>query len=276
MSDIKSCFVSRFESGRLVEVDFSQLEVIGLAILSGDKVLKSDITSGMDMHRLRAAELFGKREEDVTPAERFLAKRLSFQLQYGAGWKSMAEKNKISGEIAKAFIANYYARYTRVKEWQQEIMEEVKASRRSSEKRTPKGYPAGVGEHISATGRIYRFYEYDAPEWMPEGTLSFSPTEIKNYPIQGFATADIMALFRKLVFRKIFEEGMQDTVKMINTVHDSVMFDVAGETEYNWIEKTCVDIAALLPAEIEARWPIVVDVPLPITVKSGPTWAKMH
>lgn len=275
MSDIKSCFVSRWEGGLLVEVDFSQLEVIGLAILSGDEVLKSDIRLGMDMHRLRAAELFNKEEKDVTPEERFLAKRLSFQLQYGAGWKSMAAKNKISGDIAKKFIANYYDRYKRVKHWQEEIAAEVQASRKTSQRKTPKGYPAGVGEHVSATGRIYRFYEYDAPDWKPEGSLSFSPTEMKNYPIQGFATADIMALFRKLVFRKIFEQEMHKHVKMINTVHDSVMFDVEGETELVWISDVCNRIAASLPSEIEARWDIKVDLPLSITVKSGPNWAYM-
>ena len=275
MSDIKSCFVSRFEGGRLVEVDFSQLEVIGLAILSGDPVLKSDILSGMDMHRLRAAELFNKAEADVTHDERFLAKRLSFQLQYGAGAKSMALKNKIDISVAKKFIEVYYDRYKEVKRWQERIAEEVQRSRKPTDRKTPKGYPQGVGEHVSATGRIYRFYEYDAPDWKPEGSLSFSPTEMKNYPIQGFATADIMALLRKLVFRAIFADGWNGTVKMINTVHDSVMFDVAGETELTYVSDMCHRIAESLPSDIEKRWDIKVDLPLSITVKSGPTWAEM-
>ncbi len=81
MSVIKQCFRSRYPiSGVLLEVDFSQLEIVGVAILSGDKALKSDIISGRDMHTVRAAELFGKPEKDVTKAERKIAKALSFQL----------------------------------------------------------------------------------------------------------------------------------------------------------------------------------------------------
>jgi len=56
MSDIKLCFTSRFRNGLILEADFSQLEVVGLAVLSGDPVLKDDILSGRDMHRQRAAD----------------------------------------------------------------------------------------------------------------------------------------------------------------------------------------------------------------------------
>ena len=45
MSRIKSCFRSRFLGGVLLEVDFSQLEVVGVALLSNDPVLKDDILS---------------------------------------------------------------------------------------------------------------------------------------------------------------------------------------------------------------------------------------
>ena len=95
---IKDCFISRWGSdGYLMEVDFSQLEVVALAILSGDPVLKDDLLSGRDMHRMRAAELFGIPEASVTDGQRQLCKQLSFQLQYGAGYKSMAEKNGFRG-----------------------------------------------------------------------------------------------------------------------------------------------------------------------------------
>lgn len=79
MSRIKSCFRSRFPSGVLLEVDFSQLEVVGVALLSNDPVLKDDIRSGRDMHRVRAAQLFGITEAAVTKDQRQIAKVLSFQ-----------------------------------------------------------------------------------------------------------------------------------------------------------------------------------------------------
>jgi len=61
MSRIKECFVSRWgEHGSIVEVDFSQLEVIGLAHLSGDEVLTQDILDGKDMHCVNAAFLYNE------------------------------------------------------------------------------------------------------------------------------------------------------------------------------------------------------------------------
>jgi len=80
MSRIKECFTTRFENGSIVNADFSQLEVVGLAILSLDQQLIADIRSGMDMHIVRAAKLFNIAEDKVTKLQRQLAKMLSFQL----------------------------------------------------------------------------------------------------------------------------------------------------------------------------------------------------
>lgn len=81
---IKSCFKSRWRDGYIMEVDFSQLEVIGLAILSGDEILADDIMMGRDMHTVRAAELWGIPESKVTSKQRQTAKYLSFQLVIAA------------------------------------------------------------------------------------------------------------------------------------------------------------------------------------------------
>ena len=140
----------------------------------------------------------------------------------------MAEKNDIPEVLAKQFIENYYSRYERVKEWQDEIAQIVKASREPTGEHTPGGYPKGKGTYKSATGRLYTFFEYDpyAGAWKKDA--SFSPTEIKNYPVQGFATADIMALYRGKVYRRLLAEHLHN-VLMVNTAHDSVMLDVRGE-----------------------------------------------
>src|SRR5690606_12526374 len=145
MSGLKLCFTSRFRNGQILEADFSQLEVVGLAILSGDPVLKDDILSGRDMRRQRAADLFSKPVSEVTDDERQLAKRLSFQLQYGAGAASMAAKNGIAKELAELFIFQYYDRYKGVKEWQEHVRQSVEDSRVPTGDRTPAGYPKGKG-----------------------------------------------------------------------------------------------------------------------------------
>lgn len=49
---------------------------------------------------------------------------------------------------------------------------------------------------------------------------------MKNYPIQGLATGDVVPLMLGVIFRKFrHREG----VLMLNTIHDSLMFDVKKE-----------------------------------------------
>ncbi len=84
MSQIKACFTSRFPEGVILECDFSQLEVVGLAALSQDPVLIEDILAGRDMHRFFAAQLFGIPEDQVTKQQRSLTKKFTFALLISA------------------------------------------------------------------------------------------------------------------------------------------------------------------------------------------------
>lgn len=272
---IKDCFTSRFEDGYLMEVDFSQLEIIALAILSKDPVLKNDIVSGVDMHRMRAAELFSKLPSLVTDDERQLAKQLSFILQYGGGAPGMADKLNIDVKLAKKFIENYYGRYKRVKEWQDEIAETIKASRTPTGEHTPKGYPKGFGVLCTDTGRTYKFFEYDSnATWKKDP--SFSPTEMKNYPVQGFATADIMALYRGRVYRKLLNERLTGDIKLINTVHDSVMLDVRYEALVKYTYDLLKAEADRLPALLKDLWNIDCgELTFNVECKYGKTWSEL-
>lgn len=274
MSDIKTCFTSRFApAGVLLDADFDQLEIVALAILSNDPVLKEDLLSGKDLHVMRASELFNKPEWIVTKEERTIAKQLSFQLQYGAGAKSMAEKNNIKIELAKKFIMQYYDRYTEVKRWQDDVASIVKESRETTASHTEGGFPKGQGIYKSATGRVYKFFEYDN-EWKKEP--SFSPTETKNYPVQGFATADIMALFRGRIYRRLLaDEELFTFCLIINTVHDSVMFDCSSEYHARRLAVMLKEEAEKLPALIGKLWNIPVDLPLKLECKIGSTWGTL-
>jgi hypothetical protein len=276
MSRIKQCFTSRWADGGLLEVDFSQLEVVGVALLSDDEVLKDDIRSGRDMHRVRAAQLFGCTEAAVSKQQRQVAKAFSFQLQYGAGAKSMAAKNGVSLEVAQKFIDQYYGRYSRLKEWQDENMEEVAGSRVATATRTHLGEPRGKGVLYSPTGRMYSFHEEDAPEflrtrtWGKKVLVSFSPTQIKNYPSQGFATGDVMALFRAKLFRKGLSSGGH--ILPIMTIHDSVMFDCYSVEAIGEAMTQCEDAANDLPKQIESLWGIRCDLPFKVEGKWGHSW----
>ena len=65
-SKVKQMFTSRFgEKGRIIEVDYSALEVVMLAALSGDKNLLQKLLDGTDMHCYRLAAKLGEPYEEV-------------------------------------------------------------------------------------------------------------------------------------------------------------------------------------------------------------------
>lgn len=276
MSDIKSYFVSRWgDDGVIMNADFSQLEVIVLAHLSNDVQLAEDILNGLDMHRVRAAQLFGKPEAEVTKEERTIAKAFSFQLQYGSGAKNMAETNGVPVELAKDFIRQYYERYYMVKSWQDDTMIEVEKKAKLIPEHSYSGYPLKESYLQVETGRRYRFKQGDAPSFMQRDGVftSFKPTEVKNYPVQGTATGDIVPMMLGKVWRWLVTSKYKDDALLINTVHDSIMLDVKKSVA----EPVGIHVKKIMesaPQEYRNRFGVYFNLPLKVEVTYGPNWAE--
>lgn len=273
MPNIKECFTSRYSDGWIIEADFSQLEIIVLAHLCKDEQLIDDIQSGKDMHTVRAAELFDKAEADVSKKERKIAKALSFQLQYGSGATNMAEKNNIPVETARKFINNYYSRYPTLKEWQTSVANDIDKSKQLIAEHTAKGVPKHRGVWVSETGRRYVFNTTDAPDWMSEKT-SFKPTEIKNYPVQGTATGDIVPLVLGKIYRWLVTSKWKGKVLLVNTVHDSIMFD-ALTSDLSEVANFCREVKGLMekaPDFYKEKFGVEFTLPLKVEVTYGESW----
>lgn len=287
--NIKSCFISRWgDRGRVIEADFSQLEVIGAAFISGDTNMYEDILKGVDSHSQSASWLNPYSYEEIRKGyldgDKFFekmrknAKGPRFELQYGAGAKSIAENNNLTQEQAQGFIDQYYGRYAELKAFQDGVIDTVKASRKPSERRTPLNKTSGMGEYVSITGRRYRFFEQDAPEWFRKrGTdTSFSPTQCKNYPIQGFATGDVVPEVLGRVFRALINHPvLHDKCLIINTVHDSIIFDC----HIDYLDMACALIKELMedaPSWMQERYGFWIDLPLAVDVEYGISWDKLE
>lgn len=276
MSEIKAAFPSRWEDGVILEADFSQLEVVGLAALTQDPMLIEDLLTGRDMHRYYTAARLGITEDEVQPKDRTFTKRMTFQLQYGSGAKNMAAKLGLTEDECAAFIEAYYTRYKEVKRWQDRVAQEVQESRRKSPNLTPAGQPQGVGEWHSPTGRLYTFFEQDPPEWKKDRTPSFSPTQMKNYPVQGSATADVMAVFRARLYRKMLRSHIRGRALLINTVHDSIMADCMTMEDALKLKTLIDETAAELVDVMMETWGFVVPVPFKVETKVGPRWSQLE
>lgn len=290
MSDIKKCIQSRFEGGFIMEADFSQLEVVGAAALTCDPMMMKDILDGIDSHSQSAAWLHTEytydqiregylAEDEFFTKLRKKSKAPRFELQYGAGAASIAENNGLTVEQAQGFIDNYYKRYAVLKEFQEEVIETVKRSRQPSSRRTEMGLPAGRGEYRNPTGRIFTFYEYDAPEFLRRrGQMtSFSPTQCKNYPVQSFATGDIVPMMLGHIYKMLMtDERLYGKCLLIGTVHDSVVFDVHPSV-LDYAAKEIKRLMEQTPAYVEKYLHVPFDMPLACDIDIGEgAWFDMH
>ena len=63
--------------------------------------------------------------------------------------------------------------------------------------------------------------------------MSFSPTVIKNYPVQAFSTGDVVPMLLGRVFRRLHDPKNRELFRgkalLINTQHDSIIMDVRRE-----------------------------------------------
>ena len=115
---MRSCFVAA-PGALLVAADYSQIELRVLAHMSGDPTLLDAFAAGADIHARTAGILFDKAE--VTPDERRKAKTINFGLLYGMGPQKLGRELGISLKEAKEFIAVYFSKLSRVREFYEEI-----------------------------------------------------------------------------------------------------------------------------------------------------------
>lgn len=111
------------------DVDYSQLELRVAAAISGDTAMAEVFRGGRDVHREMAASIFSKDPEDIQPAQRFLAKAVSFGIIYGRSAKALAggaemeyAKRELgmtpwTEEQATIFISKFLRSYPQLQEW---------------------------------------------------------------------------------------------------------------------------------------------------------------
>lgn len=265
--DVKKAYVSRYGGeGRMVELDYSQLEMVWLAFVADDAQLADDINNGQDMHTELFRDMYGRAP---SKAERKAFKRRSFRLVYGAGAAGIAMEANITVAEAKEFIKVFYGRYKGVAAYHKRLLELANANKEIFYKEGVAG-PFHRYTHVMPWGRRYVFETYDN-EWSKERT--FSPTELKNYMVQGSATGDMVPLMVGIVQRKLEEAGywQEGTAQMVMTVHDSILLDVHVDVLDNVIKlaKTTLEDA---PKYVKHHFNIDFPCALSSGVEVGINW----
>lgn len=289
-SDVKAMFVSRFGlKGRMLEIDYSQLEVVVQGWLSGDKQLVEDLCNRIDFHCKRVSAKFGCTYEEAlfwcksdeykstNPAEakfwkgrRTGVKEFSFQRAYGAGAAAIAYATGMPKEDVEQLIINEDAMYPGIQKYNDAVATEVNhtATAFRDPSRGFRMYRRGT--YQAPTGTLYSFRTWDSPDYMRKKgiTESFSPPELKNYPIQGTG-GEVVQLVLGMLLRLFYKRNNWDgKAFLVNTVHDCVWID-CHEDVYKEVAEMAVKTMENIPAYLKHFFNINCPVPFPVEAEAG-------
>src|SRR5690606_6893223 len=93
--------------------------------LSGDAGLLDAFAKGLDIHRATAAEVAGKKVDEVTDLERRNAKAINFGLIYGMSAFGLAKQLGIGRQEAQQYVDSYFEKYPGVKRYMERTRAEA-------------------------------------------------------------------------------------------------------------------------------------------------------
>ena len=203
---IRKAFLAS-EGARLVDADYSQIELRVLAALSDDKEMLEAFKNGLDIHRKTASEVFHVDYDDVNSLQRSEAKAVNFGIVYGISDYGLSQNLNIPRKAAKEYIDNYLGHFVGIKNY---MAEEVK-----------RGKEDGYVETIFKRRRYIP--ELNAKNF---NIRSFGERIALNTPIQGSA-ADIIKIAMVKVYNELKKRNMKS--KLIIQIHDELVVDAAED-----------------------------------------------
>ena len=230
----------------LISADYSQIELVVLAHLSGDENMCRAFKEGTDVHRSTASLIFGVAPEQVTPQMRRTAKTINFGVIYGMSAFRLAKDLAISRTEAKQFIDNYFKFYSKINAFISETIS-------SAEK---KGYVSTI------FGRKREILNINS-----KNKLEKSQAEriAVNTPVQGSA-ADIVKKAMVDVSSALIQKN--NGSRLLLQVHDELIFECPDE-------KSVIDETIKIIQE-KMENAVKLSVPLKVSVEFGTNWGAFH
>jgi len=299
-SEVKRVFTSRFKkaqvaaavdeqistykaepAGVILQSDFSSLEVYVQAILTMCRNLIADLKAGIDLHCMRLAlkekmdydTVFalckGDKYDEAWDYKRTDAKVFSFQRAYGAGVKKIADSTGMDPADVEALIAAELERWPEIDKYFEARTAEIKRNRKPTSVTVPHPDNAaimcqlGISRVRTPDGKLYTYRESPSMSFMlKRGELtSFSPTEIKNYEVQGGGAEWMKAAMWLMVRSWYARRNFNGLSLLVNTVHDAAYADTHDDVRD---EAAALLHACMLAASDFIEWWFTWKLPLPV------------
>lgn len=199
-TDVRDAFIAR-EKHKIVQADFQQMELRGLAYYSQCRPMIEAFQRGEDMHSWVGAYVYHDGNQDrLTKLQRQVSKNVNFAKGYGAGDTKIAATAGVDVETIKEFQSKYDALFPEIKQFMQTLI-----------------------------GQMHQRHKADKQMWVKTVlgrrlvVDDEKPYVGVNYLNQGGMTGDIL----KLKIVELDAAGVGNYILL--PVHDELLFDVPDE-----------------------------------------------
>ena len=230
----------------LISADYSQIELVVMAHLSGDPNMCKAFREGTDVHKATASLIYKVSAEEVTPEMRRLAKTINFGVIYGMSAFRLSSELGISRTQAQEFITNYFTEYAAIQRFIADTIQSAHDKRRVS----------------TIFGRTRFIPTINNSNKMEQAAAERIAV---NTPIQGSA-ADIVkiAMLKVSDALKVNPTGAQ----LLLQVHDELIFECPDNKEA--IDKTLELVKTNMESAVD------LSVPLRVSIEYGKDWGEFH
>ena len=237
--EIRKVFIAK-DNCKLVDADYSQVELRVLAHMSGDEHMIEAFQNDMDIHSKTASQIFNVDINEVTSKQRSEAKAINFGIVYGKTDFGLSQDLNIPVAKAKAYIESYFANYDKIRIFMDNAINNAKENG-------------------------YAVTEFKRRRYIPEiNSSNFMVRKqgerfAMNAPIQGSA-ADIIKIAMVNVFTRLKDENLKS--RLILQVHDELIVEA--------IEEEIDQVCNIVKEEMESA--VNLQVHLDVDLNVGDSW----
>ena len=228
---------------KLVEIDYSQLELRVASWLSGDLNMQHAYQSGSDLHSKTTELLFGDTSglsHDEQKRRRTQSKSANFGFLYGMVAKTFIAYAKgygldLTQEDSEKIRADFFNAYPRLLVWHEECKE----------------FARQHGYIESPIGRKRWFDNINSYDFKKR---SADERQAINSPVQGFGSDLCTSALAEIVFSKELDHAR---FNVLGSVHDAILFEIKDD----YVEELVPKLQSIMenPPIVEG-----LDVPIPL------------
>ena len=230
----------------LLSLDYSQIELRILSHFSKDQNLINAFHNNQDIHTISASQIFQIPSDEVTKAQRDIAKTINFSIIYGISPYGLSSRLQIGNSEAKNYIDVYFQQYSGIKDYIERSKQEAK----------DQGFVTTIlGRKCHIKDILSKNYNLKA----------LSERQAINAKIQGSAS-DLIKKAMILLHKDLEKRSVNS--KLLLQVHDELILEIDDTININ--------------SDLVTRWRNIMEdaiqfiVPLKVVAKIGKNWSETH